>query len=77
MVYIIMTVCIPRIDSITSRGEYISTIILISIISCIAAIVLWNLFTLCKKSFSYRRDGINETIEFNVICLATLISTRL
>lgn len=69
-----MTFCIPRIESIDSVSEKYTTIALIGIISIIALFIMYNLFNLCKKSFSYRRDGINETIEFNVISLATLIS---
>jgi hypothetical protein len=68
-----MTFCIPRIDFIDSAGEKYTTLSLIVVIGVIAVVVLLNLFALCKKSFSYRRDGINETIEFNVISFATLI----
>lgn len=71
-----MTFCIPRIDEIDSLGERITTIVLIALVGLIALVVLWNLFILCKKSFSYRRDGINETIEFNVISFATLIGKQ-
>lgn len=67
-------VCIPRIDVVNSETDYWISIAFIIIILLLILIVLWELFGLCKLSFSYRKDGVNETIEFNVICIASLIT---
>jgi hypothetical protein len=64
------------IDQIANEGEAAVAIVIIVLEALVGLVVCYNLIKLCRESFSYRKDGINETIEFNVVCLATIISNK-